>query len=175
MIHLCMASISLWGDKALGFLTMGIKYFFCQLATLNTDDGNSPFFLFLCLSLTHGLQSKKDCDNWKYKLLSRYTFIENKRIFIFILLPVSCTEEIIQREILLTQHFWHIILCVLPPFFRGCFWFRSFSFLTGAVLREFTVGKLEITFRRGVYKDHGTYLPLEILKMQCVKWQERKG
>lgn len=59
MVHLCMVSINLWGDKALGFLEMGIKaYFFWQLFTLNTADGNSPFFLFLCPFSTHGFQSK---------------------------------------------------------------------------------------------------------------------
>lgn len=56
---------------------------------------------------------KNDWDKGKYKLLSKYIFIENKRIFIFIQLPTSCAgEEVIQWEILLTRHFWHITLCV---------------------------------------------------------------
>lgn len=114
MVHLCMVSVNLWSDKALGFLKMGTKtYFFCQLFTLSTADRNhTPFLPFPLPLLNAWFPIKNDWNSWKDKLLSQYIFTENKRIFIFILLLASCAEEIIQWEILLTQHFWHISLCV---------------------------------------------------------------
>lgn len=113
VVHLCMVSINLWGDEALGFFKMGTKAcFFCQLFTLN--------MLMEIIALSSSSPTppntwfpiKNDWENWKYKWLSKCIFIENKIIFIFIQLPTSCTEEIIQQEILLTRHYWHITLCV---------------------------------------------------------------
>lgn len=83
-----------------------------------------------------------------------------------------------------TTFLTHQPLYVLPPFLRGCFWFRSFSFLTGAVLGEFTVGKLEVTFRRaGLQRpwdllalrnfEDAMYLMARKKRVECFLWAGR--
>lgn len=98
--------------QGFGFLKDGNKSVFLSSAVHSEYCWWKSYFFPLPFPLLNAwFPVKNDWDNWKYKLLSKYIFIENKRIFIFILLPASCAEEIIQREILLTQHFWHISLC----------------------------------------------------------------